>query len=97
MKKTSKFPDVADFKRELLKDKKVKFEYDKLAPRYALIRQVLDARIKRNITQKELARKMGTKQSAIARFESGETNPTFSFLERLSRAIQTPLTVSISG
>lgn len=96
MKNTSKFPNVGDFKRELLKDKKVKSEYDKLAPRYALIRQVLDARIKKNISQKSLAQKMGTKQSAIARFESGNTNPTLSFIERLSRAMKTPLTISVS-
>lgn len=97
MKNVSKFSDVADFKRELLKDKVVKAEYDKFEPRYALIRQVLDARFKRNMTQKQLARKMGTKQSAIARFESGNTNPTLSFIERLSRAMKTPLTISVSG
>ncbi|OGG31510.1 hypothetical protein A3A63_01675 [Candidatus Gottesmanbacteria bacterium RIFCSPLOWO2_01_FULL_46_9] len=92
----SKFTDGNDFKRELLKDKKVRVQYDKLEPRYALIRQVLDARIKKNISQKVLAQKMGTKQSAIARFESGNANPTLSFIERLSRAIKAPLTISIS-
>lgn len=96
MRNISKFVDGEDFKRELLKNKKVKAEYDKLEPRYALIRQVLDARIKKNISQKSLAQKMGTKQSAIARFESGNTNPTLSFIERLSRAINTPLTISVS-
>ncbi len=96
MKSKIKFSDVADFERELLKDAKVKAAYDLLEPRYSLIRQVLDARIKKNMSQKEVARKMGTKQSAIARFESGNTNPTLSFLERLSRAIKAPLTISIS-
>ena len=97
VKNISKLPDVNDFKRELLKDKKVKAEYDKLEARYALIHQVLDARIKKNISQKTLAQKMGTKQSAIARFESGNTNPTLAFIERLSRAVKTPLTISVSG
>ena len=96
MKNISKLPDVSDFKRELLRDKKAKAEYDKLEPRYGLIRQVLNARIKKNISQKTLAQKMGTKQSAIARFESGNTNPTLSFIGRLSRAMKTPLTISIS-
>ncbi len=88
--------NVEDFKREALKNKKIKAEYDRLEPRYALIRQVLDARIKKNMSQKTLAVKMGTKQSAIARFESGNTNPTLSFIERLSHAVKTPLTVSVS-
>lgn len=97
MKNNTKFPNVEDFKRELLKDKKIKVAYDTLEPRYALIRQILNARMKQHISQKELADKMGTKQSAIARFESGNTNPTLSFIERLSRAMNIPLTISFSG
>lgn len=97
MKNLSKYRNVEDFKRESLKNPKVKAEYDQLEPRYKLIRQVLDARLKKKMSQKVLAVKMGTKQSAIARFESGSTNPTLSFIKRLSHAIKTPLTISISG
>ena len=88
--------NVKDFKQEALKNKKIKVAYDRMEPRYALIRQVLDARIKKKISQRTLADKMETKQSAIARFESGSTNPTLSFIERLSRAINTPITISVS-
>lgn len=96
MKHLSNFRNVEDFKQEALKDPKIKSAYERLKPRYALIRQVLDARLKKKMSQKTLAIKMGTKQSAIARFESGNTNPTLSFIERLSHAIKTPLTVSVS-
>jgi len=88
--------NVEDFKQEALKNKKIKAAYDRLEPRYALIRQVLDARLKKKMSQKVLAVKMGTKQSAIARFESGSTNPTLSFIERLSHAIKAPITISVS-
>lgn len=97
MKNVSRFPNVRDFKRKSLKDPDVKAAYEKLGPRYALIRQVLAARVQKHMSQKTLAVKMKTKQSAIARFESGNTNPTLEFLERLSRAIKAPLTISISG
>ncbi len=97
MKNIAKLSDVGDFVQELLKDPKVKVEFDRLGPRYGLIHQVLEARIKKKMSQKELAQKMGTKQSAIARFESGNINPTLLFIERLSRAIKTPLTISVSG
>ncbi|MBI5620005.1 helix-turn-helix transcriptional regulator [Candidatus Gottesmanbacteria bacterium] len=97
MKRVLRFPDVADFKRESLKDPKVKAAYNQLGPRYTLIRQVLEARLQKCMSQKALAAKMRTKQSAIARFESGNTNPTLSFIERLARATKTPLTISISG
>ncbi len=96
MKNISGFRNVEDFKRDALKNKKIKAEYDRLEPRYALIRQVLDARFKKRMSQKVLAGKMGTKQSAIARFESGNTNPTLSFIERLSQAIKVPIIISVS-
>ncbi len=93
--KIAKFPDVGDHVKELLKDPGVKAEYDKLGPQFALIRQVLDARIKKKMTQKELAKRMRTKQSDIARFESGNSNPTLSYIGRLAKAIKTPITIRI--
>jgi len=83
-----------DFTNELLKDPKVKREYDRLGPRYALIHKLIEARIKKKITQKKLADCMKTKQSAIARFESGEVNPTFDFAQKLAEALKTPITVT---
>lgn len=85
-----------DLEKELLADPTVKREVDKLAPRYALISQVIAARIKKGITQKDLAEKMGTKQSAIARLESGNSNPSISFLEELANVLGYKLTVKIS-
>ncbi|MCL5970262.1 MAG: helix-turn-helix transcriptional regulator [Patescibacteria group bacterium] len=75
------------FKQELLKEKNVALEYEKLKPKYALISQLIEARAKKGITQKELAKKIGTKQSAIARLESGNTNPSLSFLEKIALAL----------
>ncbi len=95
--KIATYPDAEDFEKELLKDPKVRAEYDKLEPQFSLIRQVLDARIKHKMTQKDLAIKMKTSQSDIARFEGGDTNPTLSFIQRLAHAIKTPITISVSG
>jgi len=86
-----------DFKKELLKDPKVKAEYDRLGPQYDLIRQILDARIKKKISQKQLAEKIGTKQSAIARFEGGNINPSLSFIQKLASALKTPIKLTISN
>ncbi|WP_293002543.1 helix-turn-helix transcriptional regulator [Mycobacterium sp.] len=44
------------------------------------------ARAVAGLTQAELARKMGTTQSAIAALESGARTPTVELLERLARA-----------
>ncbi|OIO15499.1 transcriptional regulator [Candidatus Gottesmanbacteria bacterium CG11_big_fil_rev_8_21_14_0_20_37_11] len=84
-----------ELKKELLQNKEVAREYERLKPRYRLISELISARIKKGITQKELAEKMGTKQSAIARLESGNVNPSFGFLEKMAVVMGYKLTVSL--
>ena len=47
------------------------------------------------MSQKQLAEKIGTKQSAIARLEGGNTNPSVAFLEKISKALGGKLQISI--
>lgn len=82
-------------KTELLKDKEVAEEYQNLAPRYEIISQLISARHKSGITQKELANKVGTKQSAIARLEAGNTNPSIGFLEKIASVMDAKLSISL--
>lgn len=83
-------------KKELLQDKTVKKEYDKLTPRYEAISKLISARIKKGITQKELAQKIGTKQSAIARFEAGNVNPSLAFLGKMAEVMGYKINISLS-
>ena len=53
---------------------------------YEIIREVIKARQECNITQKELAERIGTKQSNISRLESGSYNPTIELLNRIANA-----------
>ena len=48
-------------------------------PKYAVISQLIAARIKASLSQKELAERLGTIQSAISRLKAGNINPTNSF------------------
>lgn len=90
------FETYANIKKELFSsDKTLKKEYDALAPRYELISKAIDARLKRKMTQEEVAEKMGTTKSSISRFESGNYNPSIDFLIRLSRALGKQLKVSM--
>ncbi len=81
-------------KKELLSDPEVKKEYDRLGPEFAIISQLIDIRAKKGLTQKGLAEKLGTKQSAIARLESGNGNPTLEFLQKTAKALGRRLTIS---
>jgi len=82
-------------KSELLQNKVVKKEYDRLTPRYKVISELISARIKTGISQKELAQRIGTKQSAIARFEAGNINPSLGFLEKMAEVMGYRLDISL--
>lgn len=84
------------FKQRLLKDKEFAAEYKRLQPRYDIISQLIEARIRKGITQQELAKKMGTKQSAIARLESGNYNPTLEFLIKTAKALDSRINININ-
>ncbi|MEX0616475.1 MAG: helix-turn-helix transcriptional regulator [Candidatus Woykebacteria bacterium] len=82
-------------KAELLKNKNISKEYEKLTPHYQLVSQLIEARLKKGFTQEQLAKKVGTKQSAIARLESGNSNPSLEFLEKVTKATDSELLVQI--
>lgn len=88
------FITFEEHKKKLLADPEVRKYYDELAPEYELIRAVIDKRIKNKMSQADLAKKMGTGQSAISRLESGESNPSFKFLQKVAQALGARLTIS---
>ena len=85
--------DFEVWKKRALKNPKVKAEYDRLQPEFALIQAMLDARIQKGVTQKELAKRMNTKQSVISRLESGRANPSVAFLKKLAQALNSHLEI----
>ncbi|MGQ0823730.1 MAG: helix-turn-helix domain-containing protein [Actinomycetota bacterium] len=52
-------------------------------------------RIEAGLTQAELAERIGTTQSAIARMEGGGTRPNLETLEKLARAVGAELVVGV--
>jgi ribosome-binding protein aMBF1 (putative translation factor) len=52
---------------------------------------IFEARVCAGMSQEELAKKMGTRQSSIARAESGKIEPSISFLEKVAKAVGTEL------
>lgn len=63
---------------------------------YELGRSVRELREGRGWTQSELARAARMTQSAVARFEAGGTVPTLPVLDRLARALDADLTVTVT-
>ena len=63
----------------------------------SLAELVYNLRHEAGITQTALAQRMGTTQSSIARIESDGNTPTISLLDKLGKALGTPLTLSVAG
>lgn len=85
----------SEFKKEALMDPEIKAEYDRLGPEYEIIEAIIRKRIEKNMSQKQLAEKMGTKQSALSRLESGNYNPSLAFLKKVATALDAKLSISI--
>jgi len=85
--------DWKDLRKELLKDPEFKAEYEKMQPKFEVVSALIETRIKKGLTQEALARKIKTKQSAIARIESGNTNPSIGFLQKLAEALGKKLVI----
>lgn len=84
-----------EHKKELMKNPKVVKAYQEFQPEFAIIKKIIEARINKGITQKKLAQRMKTKQSAISRLESGTANPSLSFLKRLAEALNSRLEIHL--
>lgn len=69
-------------------------EYNTLEEEFALASALIGARAQAGLTQAELARRMGTTQSAIARIEGGKMKPSTTTLSKFAKATGTRLRVS---
>jgi ribosome-binding protein aMBF1 (putative translation factor) len=88
--------DFEKYLEKQLKDPEFREEYEKLEPLYTVIKLEIKLRNEKRLSQKELAERMGTSQSAIARFERGNINPTLEFISRLAKALNTKLEIQLS-
>lgn len=85
-----------DWEKEALKDPKLKAEYDRQQPEFALIDALIRVRRDKSLTQAQLAKKIGTKQSVISRLEIGRANPSVGFLKKLATALGVHLEIRFS-
>ena len=71
--------------------------YEQLGPEYEVARALIEARTRAGLTQAELAARMKTTQSAIARLESGRIPPSTRTLEKVAQATGTRLRIQFDS
>jgi predicted transcriptional regulator len=83
-------------KRELLANTKTRTAYDEMADEFALAKELIAARTRARLSQEEVARRMGTTQSVVARLESGRRTPSMRTVQRFARAVGGHVVVRIT-
>jgi len=78
-----------------MKDGEFKAEYEKLKPRYDIISQIIEEQAKQNITQEELAFRVGTQKSNISRLESATYNPSLDFIVKVAHSLEKEITITL--
>ena len=79
-----------------MQDPEFAVAYEEIRPEMNVIRAVIDARISRNMSQKELAEKTGIAHTEISKLENGTRNPSIKLLQRLAEGMNMVLHVSFT-
>lgn len=86
---------LADLKKTLMQSEEFRAEYEKADAEFQIVEALVRARIEGNMSQAELAKRMGTTQSAIARLEGGGVSPSLTTLRRYAAAAGLKLEINL--
>ncbi len=78
---------LAELKRQFMENPEFVAAYEEAVEEYAAMEAMIRARAQSGVTQAELAERMGTTQSAIARLEGGRVSPSVATLQKYARAL----------
>ena len=88
--------DALDHLRDLTdRHPEIEAEYERLQPRFDLISQLVRARNRARLTQRELGERIGVSRNVITRLESGEHTPRLETAQRAARALGYRLEVKL--
>lgn len=89
--------DLSQLRPQLLADPEIRAEHDALGPEFIIARELIGARARAGLTQDEIASRMGTTQSTIARLESGRDMPSMRTLMRYAEATGSRVTIRLES
>jgi predicted transcriptional regulator len=84
-----------ELKKDLLKRADVRAEYDALAEEFSIAEALIRARSEADMTQAQVAAKMQTSQSYVAKLEGGQVSPSMKALQRYAEATGARLKISL--
>ncbi len=84
-----------DLKRDLLERDDVRAEYEALAEAFSFAEALIRARSEADLNQTQVADRMRTSQSYVAKLEGGRVSPSIKALQRYAAATGTRLKISL--
>lgn len=84
-----------DYLNERLQNTEFRKEYEKYEPEIECVRLLTEARKKQKITQKQLSKMTGIRQSNLSRIETGMCSPTLDTLQKIAVSLGKKLTIQI--
>ena len=94
MKKRKNYTFQEDLAKRL-KDPEFRKEWEESETEFQLSCKLIEARLQKKMSQRELAKNVGTSQAAISRIEGMNGNPSLSLLKRIAKALDVKLTISL--
>ena len=85
--------DLSKLKARLMENPEFREEYENTRADFEVMKAIIDARCNQNITQAELAKKSGIRQSNISRIENGSCSPTIHTLKQIAKGLNCELHV----
>jgi len=79
--------DLKNYIKKQLKDPNFKAEYEESQSEFEVMQAIIKARLESHLSQKELAKKSGIRQSNLSRIESGASLPNISTLEAIAKGL----------
>jgi len=90
----NKFYTFEDHLKESLKDPEFKKAWEDSEPEYLLAKKLIEKRLAKNFSQRDLAKKTNTTQAAISRIETMHANPSLSLLKRIAQTLGVKLQIN---
>jgi transcriptional regulator with XRE-family HTH domain len=85
--------DYREYFKKFEQDKEYLEAEQELKPIFDIADEVLRLRLEKGWSQVELAERAGTKQANISRLESGLSNPSVNFLQKVAKALDTEVSI----
>lgn len=93
--KHKKFYTHEELHNKWMKNLQFRRDFEKLEPEFQIANQIISARIKRNMTQVELAQKAKTGQAVISRLEGMNAKPSLSLLTKIAQALNAKIQITV--